>query len=70
MYLKVKDQNEIVRDSQTQAILAVDRGLLKKHEKVEYDKRKEQAHKDQINSLVSQVEELREMIRSLVTRDN
>ena len=70
MYLKVKDQNEIIRDSDSQAILCVDKSILKKHERYEYEKRKEQTHKNEINTLQCQISELREMIKSLVTRDN
>lgn len=69
MYLKVKDDNQIVRDSRTKAILCVDPSLTKRHKLYERTRNRDEAYEAKINSLEAQIDELRAMIRSLNPRE-
>lgn len=68
MLAKVKDHKEYVRDIETNAILNVDKEVLKKHAIVMAEKEKETRHQEQINNLKSEISELKDMIRSLLDR--
>lgn len=65
MYAKVKEQQNLIRDLDTNAILNVDTSALKKHEKIMLEKQKELRTQQQINSLKDDISEIKEMLRSL-----
>lgn len=65
MYAKVKEQQNLIRDLDTNAILNVDASALKKHEKIMLEKQKELRTQQQINSLKDDISEIKEMLRSL-----
>ena len=65
MYATVKEHKELVRDMETGAILHTDTSVLKKHEQIMFEKKKQERLQTQIDSLKDDISEIKEMIRSL-----
>lgn len=67
-YLKVKDEEHLIRDADSKAILNTDLSAVKRHDlrllQVEREKRRE----NEINSIKQDITELKDMIRTLLSR--
>jgi Skp family chaperone for outer membrane proteins len=69
-YLKVKGEKNLVRDTNTNAILNVDEIALqayyKKKEAIRLEKERKQRQEDEINNLQKDVKELKDLVLKLV----
>ena len=65
---KVKEHKEYVRDVETNAVLNVDISALEKHKKIMAEMNRDKRVQEQINSLNSDISEIKEMLRALSNR--
>jgi hypothetical protein len=65
-YLKVKDHEHLVKDVQTGAILNTDRSILAKHEMRMRSQEAEKRKQDEINTLKSEISEIKAMLQQLI----
>ena len=68
MFAKVKEHKEYVRDLSTNAILNVDRSSVDKHNNIINEIKKQKMMQEQINSLKSDISEIKEMLKALSNR--
>lgn len=68
MFAKVKEHKEYVRDLSTNAVLNVDRSSLDKHNNIMNELKKQKMVQEQINSLRSDISEIKEMLKALSNR--
>ena len=66
MYAKFKNNEKIIRDLSNKAILTVDPTVLQKHQQFMAQKHKEERMQEEINSLKSDITEIKELLKSLV----
>ena len=67
MFAKFKDNQNIVRDLRTKAILNVNETAIKKHEQFIAQKRKEERMQEEINSLKSDITEIKDLLKSMIS---
>jgi hypothetical protein len=68
MFVKVKEHKEYVRDISTNAVLNVDRSALDKHNNIINEMKRQRMVQEQINTLMDQVSEIKEMLKALSNR--
>lgn len=68
MKLRVKENERLVRDSSNFAVLNTDREAIKTHEKKMEQLRKAKLQEEQINSLQSEVTEIKQLMQELLKR--
>lgn len=68
MKLRVKENERLVRDSTNLAILNTDRELIKAHERKMDQLQKAKAQEEQINTLKSEVSEIKQLMQELLKR--
>lgn len=61
-YLKVEDEQFLVRDTTNKAILNTDLSAVKKHELRMEQQKKEMSKQEEINSLKRDIAEIRELL--------
>ena len=66
MKLKVKENENLVRDSYSKAILNTDRGAVLRHNKKLDEVKKAKAQQDRINSLEQELVEIKELLKKLI----
>lgn len=66
MRLKVKENERLVRDGNTLAILNTDRSAITAHEQKLEQLRRAKAREDEINSLKRDVSEIKELLAQLL----
>ena len=66
MQLKVKENENLVRDSYSKAILNTDRGAVLRHKKKIEEAKKTQVQQDRINSLEQELAEIKELLKKLI----
>lgn len=67
-YIKVKDEKNLVRDRTTQAILNTDISAVNRHELRVKQQMREKAQTDEINSLKSDIAEIRSLLQQLISK--
>ncbi len=65
---KIVDHNNLVRDLSNQAILNTDLSLVRKHEKRVVDLQKEEAREQEINNLKNDINQIKELLKLLLTK--
>lgn len=68
MKLKIEDNNNFVKDSENFAVLNVNRNALTKHQQKMANLNKEKAIREEINTLKSDVSEIKAMLTALLER--
>jgi hypothetical protein len=69
-FLKVEGRDDLVRDVDSKAILSTDLKKLQEHrEKKEFFKGL-LAHKDDINTLKNEIQEIKDLLQQIVKREN
>lgn len=68
MKLRVKENERLVRDSDSFAILNTDPSVLSYHEKKMAQLRKQQAQEDEINNIKSDVAEIKALLHQLLEK--
>lgn len=68
MRLRVKENERLVRDGGTLAILNTDKSVLKSHEQKMEHLRKMKAQEEEINSLKRDISEIKELLGQLIKR--
>jgi hypothetical protein len=69
MLVKVKDNNNLVRDMKNNSLLNINKDALKKHEMIM--KQKENAKKviDDVENLKSEISDIKQMLQLLIDRE-
>lgn len=67
-YIKVKDEKNLVRDRTTQAILNTDISAVNRHELRVKQQMREKVQADEINSLKSDIAEIRSLLQQLISK--
>lgn len=67
-YLKVKDENNLVRDAYSKAILNTDPEILKKHAVRTKQLEEKKRQNIEINNLRQEINDLRELIDKLINQ--
>lgn len=68
--LKVKENERLVRDAGNFAILNTDRSAISSHEQKMAQLRKIKSQEEEINTLKSDVSEIKDMLKQLMTQRN
>ena len=67
MFAKVKENQNLIRDLKTKAVLSVDENAIKKHEQFMAQKRKEEKMQEEINSLKSEISEIKDLLKIIAS---
>ena len=67
-YIKVENEKNLVRDKNTQAILNVDRSAIARHELRIEQMKKQRKQLDEINTLRSEIAELKSLIQQIISK--
>lgn len=67
-FLKVKDRENLVKDMSTGAILNTDPSAILRHEKRLREMDKEKHREDEINSLKSDISEIKALLKALLEK--
>lgn len=67
-YIRVKDQKNLVRDRETQAILNTDLAAVRRHEQRVRNEMKEQSHLNEINNLKAEISEMKQLLKQLASK--
>lgn len=70
MKLRVEENELLLRDSETFAILNTDRSLLTNHERKMAQLKKMKAQEEEINKIKRDVSEIKDMLRILLERES
>jgi hypothetical protein len=70
MRLKVQENERLVRDSASYAILNTDRSALSAHEQKMEQIRRVKSQEQEINSLKSDISEIKDLLKQLMTQRN
>lgn len=70
MRLKVQENERLVRDSANFAILNTDRSALTAHEQKMAQLRKVKSQEQEINTLKSDISEIKELLKQLMSQRN
>ena len=68
-YVKVKDYDNLVKDTSTGAILNVDRSSLIKHQQRLDHMEKEKCRDKEINNIKGELTEIRQLLQQLIKKD-
>lgn len=68
MYLKVENEETLIRDSETKAILNTDRSALKRHDMRKVLVDREKRRDAEINSLRQDITEIKDLIKQFLSR--
>lgn len=66
--MKVRENERLVRDGNTLAILNTDKSVLKSHEQKMEHLRKQKAQEEEINNLKRDISEIKELLGQLIKR--
>lgn len=66
-FAKIVDHKHLVRDLSTKAILNTDLSIVKKHEKHIHDLQKEEARETEINTIKSELSEIKQLLGALLS---
>ena len=66
MLLKVKDNEHLVKDTRTGAILNTDRSIIAKHEMMVKEQDKEKRREDEINKLKADISDIKTLLLKLI----
>jgi hypothetical protein len=69
MYVKVKEDERLVRDMNNNSLLNTDKKALKKHEMVMLQKQGAKQFSAEFNKMKNDISELKEMLQLLINRD-
>lgn len=69
MYVKVKEDERLVRDMNNNSLLNTDKKALKKHEMVMMQKQGAKQFSAEFNKMKNDISELKEMLQLLINRD-
>ena len=69
MYVKVKEDEKLVRDMNNNSLLNTDKKALKKHEMVMLQKQGAKQFSAEFNKMKNDISELKEMLQLLINRD-
>ena len=67
-YLKVEDENNLIRDTYSKAILNTDTSALKRHETRMKLQEKEKNRENEINNLKKEISEIKELLLTLISK--
>lgn len=70
MKLRVKENERLVRDSGTLAILNTDKTAIRSHEQKMELLRKQKAQEEEINNIKSDISEIKDLLRQLLGQNN
>ena len=70
MRLKVQENERLVRDSSNFAILNTDRSALSAHEQKMGQLRRVKAQEEEINNIKSDISEIKDLLKQLMTQRN
>ena len=70
MRLKVQENERLVRDSSSYAILNTDRSALSQHEQKMEQLRRIKSQEQEINSLKNDISEIKDLLKQLMTQRN
>jgi hypothetical protein len=70
MKLKVRENERLIRDSSNFAILNTDRSVVQSHEQKLAQLRKVKAQEEEINTLKSDISEIKDLLKQLMTQRN
>jgi hypothetical protein len=65
-YVKVKDNENLVRDSYSKAILNTDSSALERHKRKVEAAKKEKLQQDRINNLEQELAHIKELLQKLI----
>lgn len=68
-YVKIKDNDGLIKDLSTGAILNTDRTAILRHEKIKREAEKEVRRENEINNLKSEISEIKQLLQMLVKKD-
>lgn len=68
--IKVKDNNTLVRDSSTMAILSTNTEAVKRHEVKLLELGEKERQKKEINTLKNDVSDIKDMLQQIIQRMN
>ena len=69
-YARVEEHPTLIRDMHSKAVLQTDPAIVRKHEKHMYDLQKEETRQEEINSLKTNVREIKDMLKVLFEKVN
>jgi hypothetical protein len=69
MYVKVKEDERLVRDMNNNSLLNTDKKALKKHEMVMLQRQGAKQFSAEFNKMKNDISELKEMLQLLINRD-
>jgi hypothetical protein len=69
MYVKVKEDERLVRDMNNNSLLNTDKKALKKHEMVMMQKQGAKQFSAEFNKMKNDISDLKEMLQLLINRD-
>jgi hypothetical protein len=67
-FAKIVDHEHLIRDMSTQAVLNTDTSIVRKHEKRIIELQKEQAREVEINNIKSDLEEIKNLLFTLLKK--
>ena len=67
-YAKIVDNQNLIRDMYSKAVLTTDLSLVRQHEKRMMDLQKEEARAAEINMLKNDIAEIKELLKSLLNK--
>lgn len=70
MKIQVKDNDSLVRDASTMAILCKNADVLKAHDRKIIELKEKEQQKNEINNLKRDVSEMKEMLQLIIQRLN
>lgn len=65
-YVKIKDHNNLIRDTRSQAILQTDPTVVRKHEKRILELQEQAARDQEINNIKTELSEIKNLLHQLL----
>ena len=69
MYVRVKDNEKLIRDMNNNSILNTDTTALKKHEMIMKQKNNAKRFNEELMTMKSDISELKQMLQMLINRE-
>jgi len=69
MYVRVKDNEKLIRDMNNNSILNTDATALKKHEMIMKQKNNAKRFSEELMNMKSDISELKQMLQMLINRE-
>lgn len=69
MYVRVKDNEKLIRDMNNNSILNTDTAALKKHEMIMKQKSNAKKFNEELMNMKSDISELKQMLQMLINRE-